>query len=94
MPRGFEHKESLPGAGAGDLLLRKQRVEHVEEDVHAGARPPSFPSREYLLTGERREVVLLEPSYQRRRRVFALNFAPWISKETSRKAYRKCRKVV
>jgi hypothetical protein len=46
------------------------------------------------LTGERQEVVLLELSYQRRRRVFALNCAPWISKETFRKAYRKCQKVV
>jgi hypothetical protein len=38
--------------------------------------------------------VLLELSYQRRRRVFALNCAPWISKKTFSKAYRKCQKVV
>ena len=56
-------------------------------------RPPSFPSRECLLTGGRREVVLLEPSY-RRRWVFALDFAPWVSEKTFRRAYRKCRKVV
>ena len=37
----LQNQERLSGAGAGDLLLRKQRVEHVEEDVHVGARPPS-----------------------------------------------------
>ena len=47
-----------------------------------------------LLTGERPEVVPLELSYHRRRRVFTLNFAPWISEKTVRKGYRKCQKVV
>jgi hypothetical protein len=38
--------------------------------------------------------VPLELSYHRRRRIFTLNFAPWISEKTFRKAYRKCQKVV
>lgn len=48
----------------------------------------------FLLTGEHPEVVPLELSYGRNRRVFTLNFAPWISEKTFRKAYRKCQKVV
>jgi hypothetical protein len=48
----------------------------------------------FLLTGECPEVVPLQLSYHRRRRVFTLNFAPWISEKTFRKAYRKCQKVV
>jgi len=48
----------------------------------------------FILTGERPKVVPLELSYHRRRRVFTLNFAPWISEKTFRKAYRKCQKVV
>ncbi len=48
----------------------------------------------FLLTGECPEVIPLEISYHRYRRVFTLNFAPWISEKTFRKAYRKCQKVV
>ena len=48
----------------------------------------------FLLTEECPEVVPLQLSYHRRRRVFTLNFAPWISEKTFRKAYRKCQKVV
>jgi hypothetical protein len=48
----------------------------------------------FLLTGECPEVVPLQLSYHRRRRVFTLNFAPWISEKTFRKAYRKCQKVI
>jgi hypothetical protein len=48
----------------------------------------------FLLTGKRPEVVPLELSYNRYRRVFTLNFAPWISEKTIRKAYRNCQKVV
>ena len=48
----------------------------------------------FLLTGERPEVVPLELSYNSGRRVFTLNFAPWISEKTFRKAYRKCQTVV
>jgi len=48
----------------------------------------------FLLTGECPEVMPLQLSYHRRRRVFTLNFAPWISEKTFRKAYRKCQKVV
>jgi len=48
----------------------------------------------FLLTGECPEVVPLQLSYHRYRRVFTLNFAPWISEKTMRKAYRKCQKVV
>ena len=36
----------------------------------------------------------LELSYTRGRGIFTLNFAPWISEKTFRKAYRKCQKVV
>jgi hypothetical protein len=46
------------------------------------------------LTGERPEVVPLRFSYHRGRQVFTLNFAPWISERTIRKAYRKGQKVV
>ena len=48
----------------------------------------------FILTGERPEVVPLELTYHRRRRVFTLYFAPWILEKTFRKAYRKCQKVV
>jgi hypothetical protein len=48
----------------------------------------------FLLTGKRPEVVPLELFYNRYRRVFTLNFAPWISEKTIRKAYRKCQRVV
>ena len=48
----------------------------------------------FLLTGERPEVVPLRFSYHRRRQVFTLSFAPWISEKTVRKAYRKGQKVV
>jgi hypothetical protein len=48
----------------------------------------------FLLTGERPEVVPLQFSYHRLRQVFTLNFAPWISEKTVRKAYRKGQKVV
>jgi hypothetical protein len=48
----------------------------------------------FLLTGERPEVVPLRLSYHRRRQVFTLSFAPWISEKTVRKAYRKGQKVV
>jgi hypothetical protein len=48
----------------------------------------------FLLTGERPEVVPLRLSYHRRRQVFTLSFAPWISEKTVRKGYRKGQKVV
>jgi hypothetical protein len=48
----------------------------------------------FLLTGERPEVVPLELTYHRSRRIFTLNFASWISEKTFRKAYRKCQKIV
>jgi hypothetical protein len=48
----------------------------------------------FLLTGERPEVVPLRFSYHRSRQVFTLNYAPWISEKTVRKAYRKGQKVV
>jgi hypothetical protein len=53
-----------------------------------------YDAARFLLTGERPEVVPLELSYNRHSRVFTLNFAPWISEKTLRKAYRKCQKVV
>jgi hypothetical protein len=51
-----------------------------------------YDAARFLLTGERPEVVPLELSYNRQ--VFTLNFAPWISEKSIRKAYRKCQKVV
>jgi len=48
----------------------------------------------FLLTGEHPEVAPLELSYHRRRQIFTLHFAPWISEKTVRKAYRKGQKVV
>jgi hypothetical protein len=53
-----------------------------------------YDAARFLLTGERPEVVPLELSYNRNSRVFTLNFTPWISEKTFRKAYRKCQKVV
>jgi hypothetical protein len=53
-----------------------------------------YDAARFLLTGERPEVVPLELSYNRHSRVFTLNFAPWISEKTFRKAYRKCQKGV
>jgi hypothetical protein len=48
----------------------------------------------FLLTGERPEVVPLQFSFHRSRRVFTLSFAPWISEKTIRRAYRKAQEVV
>src|SRR5215204_548048 len=53
-----------------------------------------YDAARFLLTGKRPEVVPLELSYNRNSRVFTLNFAPWISEKTLRKAYRKCQNVV
>jgi hypothetical protein len=53
-----------------------------------------YDAARFLLTGERPEVVPLELSYNRHRRVITLNFAPWISEKTFRKAYRKYQKAV
>jgi hypothetical protein len=53
-----------------------------------------YEAARFLLTGERPEVVPLELSYSRYSRFITLNFAPWISEKTIRKAYRKCQKVV
>jgi hypothetical protein len=58
----------------------------VECEAHDAAR--------FLLTVERPEVVPLVLSYNRHSRVITLNFAPWISEKTVRRAYRKCQKVV
>jgi hypothetical protein len=53
-----------------------------------------FDAARFLLFGEHPEVVPLKLSYTRGRGIFTLNFAPWISEKTFRKAYRKCQKVV
>ena len=45
----------------------------------------------FVLTGEPPEVVSVYLSYRRARGVFTLAFAPWISEETMRQAYRKAR---
>jgi len=53
-----------------------------------------YDAARFLLTGERPEVVPLELSYNRFSQIITLNFAPWISEKTFRKAYRKCQTVV
>src|SRR5215213_2345508 len=45
----------------------------------------------FVLTGEPPEVISLNLSYHPARGVFTLAFAPWISEETLRRAYRKAR---
>ena len=45
----------------------------------------------FVLTGEPPEVKSLNLSYHPAREIFTLAFAPWISEETLRRAYRKAR---
>jgi hypothetical protein len=81
----------------GWLVSRKKLTENYSEFcLYLAAIFPWHPydAARFLLTGERPEVVPLQLSYNRHSRVFTLNFAPWISEKTVRKAYRKCQKVV
>jgi hypothetical protein len=78
-------------------VSRKKFTENYSEFcLYLAAIFPWHPydAARFLLTGERPEVVPLQLSYNRHSRVFTLNFAPWISEKTVRKAYRKCQKVV
>jgi hypothetical protein len=73
-----------------------ERLDYVGLIQYLTAIFPWAPDRAgwFLLTGERPEVVPLQFSYHRSRRVFTLSFAPWVSEKTIRKAYRKGQKVV
>src|SRR5215212_3453076 len=88
----------FPHEGSDGRIVSHERIAKNYSDLclYLAAIFPWHPydAARFLLTGERPEVVPLELSYNRRRRVFTLNFAPWISEQTLRKAYRKCQKVV
>jgi hypothetical protein len=84
-------------AESGRMYSGKQIAKNYSElCLYLAAIFPWHPydAARFLLTGERPEVVPLELSYNRRRRIFTLNIAPWISEKTFRKAYRKCQKTV
>jgi hypothetical protein len=88
----------FPYESSGKLMARREKIAKNYGDLCLYL-VATFPwevdqAALFLLTGERPEVVPLELSYHRRRRVFTLNFAPWISEKTFRKAYRKCQKVL
>jgi hypothetical protein len=97
-PRGLSQDLLFPYEGSdGFIMSRKTITENFSQFcLYLTAVFPWHPydAARFLLTGERPEVVPLELSYHRRRQVFTLNFAPWISEKTFRKAYRKCQKVV
>jgi hypothetical protein len=96
--RGLWKDLLFPYEGSeGWLGSRKKLTENYSEFcLYLAAIFPWHPydAALFLLTGKRPEVVPLELSYNRYRRVFTLNFAPWISEKTIRKAYRNCQKVV
>ena len=78
-------------------MSRKKLTENYSEFcLYLAAIFPWHPydAARFLLTGERPEVVPLQLSYNRHSRVITLNFAPWISEKTVRRAYRKCQKLV
>jgi hypothetical protein len=74
----------------------RERMDYGDLIQYLTAIFPWAPDRTgwFLLTGERPEVMPLQFSYHRSRQVFTLNFAPWVSEKTVRKAYRKGQKVV
>src|SRR5215204_4958083 len=88
----------FPHEGSDGRIVSDKRIAKNYSDlcIYLAAIFPWDPydAALFLLTGERPEVVPLELSYNRYRRVFTLNFAPWISEKTFRKAYRKCQTVV
>jgi hypothetical protein len=91
----------FPYESSGMLVMTREKRENIAENYRDLCLylVAIFPwdldeTALFLLTGECPEVVPLQLSYHRRRRVFTLNFAPWISEKTFRKAYRKCQKVV
>ena len=97
-PSGLSQDLLFPYEGSdGFIVLRNKITENFSEFcLYLTAVFPWHPydAARFLLTGERPEVVPLELSYTRGRGIFTLNFAPWISEKTLRKAYRKCQKVV
>jgi len=96
--RGLWRELLFPYEGSdGWMVSRKTLTENYSEFcLYLAAIFPWHPydAARFLLTGERPEVVPLELSYNRHSRVITLNFAPWISEKTLRKAYRKCQTVV
>src|SRR5829696_1270513 len=96
--RGLWRELLFPYEGSdGWMVSRKTLTENYSEFcLYLAAIFPWHPydAARFLLTGERPEVVPLELSYNRHSRVITLNFAPWISERTFRKAYRKCQTVV
>jgi hypothetical protein len=95
---GLSQQLLFPHEGSDGRIVSHERIAKNYSDLclYLAAIFPWDPydAARFLLTGERPEVVPLELSYNRNRRVFTLNFAPWISEKTLRKAYRKCQKVV
>jgi hypothetical protein len=84
-------------ADSGRMYSGKTIAKNYSElCLHLAAIYPRHPydAARFLLTGERPEVVPLELSYNRDNRIITLNFAPWISEKSFRKAYRKCQSVV
>src|SRR5215208_5105620 len=95
---GLSQHLLFPHEGSDGRIVSGKRIAKNYSDLclYLAAIFPWDPydAARFLLTGERPEVVPLELSYNRHRRVFTLNFAPWISEKTFRKAYRKCQKAV
>jgi hypothetical protein len=98
-PAIVTHPDQLfPYESGGFMMLKRKKIAENYGDL-SRYLAAIFPwdldqAARFILTGERPEVVPLELSYHRSRRVFTLNFAPWVSEKTFRKAYRKCQKVV
>jgi hypothetical protein len=95
---GLSQHLLFPYEAESGTIYSREKVAKDYSDLclHLVAIYPWDPhdTARFLLTGERPEVVSLELSYNRHSRVITLNFAPWISEKTFRKAYRKCQKVV
>src|SRR5215216_5395023 len=95
---GLSQHLLFPHEGSDGRIVSHERIAKNYSDLclYLAAIFPWDPydAARFLLTGERPEVVPLELSYNRNRRVFTLNFAPWISEKTFRRAYRKCHKAV
>ena len=97
-PAGLSQRLLFPYEDESVIMYSGKKIANNYSELcrHLAAIYPWHPydAARFLLTGERPEVVPLELSYNRHRRVFTLNFAPWISEKTFRKAYRKCQKIV
>lgn len=88
----------FPYESSGAMILSRENIAENYSDLSlylTAILPWDFESAAwFVLTGERPEIMPLELSYHRRRQVFTLSFAPWISEKTIRKAYRKGQEVV